>query len=292
MRTIPAALQTLLTDTTVTPALCHLLTVTRRNGTISRFTTWNTNLTVGGNAYVALPGLSVSAIRYKRNSPGSTVEFTVTTDDDGAALDEDVVRSGLWDHAEVIVAFCSPDLLSAGAVELWRGFCGHVELSDRFHARIQAVGLMRKADKITIPKYSEECRADFGDSRCKKNIAALKASATVASISGHTVGLSSPVSPQMKLGLLVPTSGEGVGEAFEIRSVSASGSSVKTFLQTRGRLAVGDAVDLYPGCDHSLDGAQGCVFWDNAINFRGEPFVPGDHAVRIRWTDEAIASES
>jgi uncharacterized phage protein (TIGR02218 family) len=284
MRTIPAGLQSELDGTTA--ALCHLLTVTRRNGDVARYAAHQAAVTVDGQTYYPVAGLRVSPIRYRRNSPGSTVDFETTLSDDTGSLDEDDLRKGLWDHAEVVISFCSYLNPGNGKVDLWRGFCGQVDMSDRFHAKIQAVGLMSKARKITIPRYATSCRADFGDAKCGKNIEPLKISTTVSSVSGYSVVVGDAAA-QLRLGLIVPTSGDSVGEAFEIRSVS--GTTLKTYLQLRGQLAAGDAVDLYPGCDHSLDGDQGCVFWDNVVNFRGEPFIPGDHTVRVRWTDDAIA---
>ena len=83
--------------------------------------------------------------------------------------------------------------------------------------------------------------------------------------------------------MITPTSGAGVGEGFEIREVA--GAVLKTYLPTAGKLTAGDAVDLTPGCDFTYDGTQGCVFWENEVNFGGFPDVPGADALSITFTD-------
>lgn len=41
---------------------------------------------------------------------------------------------------------------------------------------------------------------------------------------------------------------------------------------------------LTAGCDKTLDGPQGCVFWNNVANFRRHPHVPGRAALGRRYT--------
>lgn len=41
---------------------------------------------------------------------------------------------------------------------------------------------------------------------------------------------------------------------------------------------------LIAGCDKTLDGPQGCVFWNNVKNFRRHPHVPGRAALGRRYT--------
>ena len=78
-------------------------------------------------------------------------------------------------------------------------------------------------------------------------------------------------------GGLIFESGNNAGFAVEIRSWTASNSRVTLFLDAPYPIQVGDALRLYPGCDKRL---PTCVSrFNNVLNFRGEPFVPGQDEV-------------
>jgi uncharacterized phage protein (TIGR02218 family) len=47
-------------------------------------------------------------------------------------------------------------------------------------------------------------------------------------------------------------------------------------LLTTSTLAVGQAVQAYPGCDHS-DGANGCGRFGNILNYGGQLYIPNDN---------------
>ena len=44
--------------------------------------------------------------------------------------------------------------------------------------------------------------------------------------------------------------------------------------------ALGELMEFRAGCDHTLDGAQGCMFWQQGRNFRNTPFLPGRDAMK------------
>jgi hypothetical protein len=99
-------------------------------------------------------------------------------------------------------------------------------------------------------------------------------------ISGSAAG---PGDDYWNLGLIIPTSGPGVGDAFEIRDWVTSSNVIKTYLPTAGKLLAGNTVNLTPGCDFTRAMCSGR--WDNIINFRGEPYVPGQDASDITYSD-------
>lgn len=280
MRTLPAALATELAG--VTSSACHLIEVQKRGTGRARYAVHQSNLVVGGVTYYAARGLRVSPIVSEANATLSTVDLEIALLD-ATGIDPDEIRNGAWDFANVIISVASHANPGAGLARLWKGYLGQVELTDRGMAKVQGVGLLAKAREIPIEHYTPTCRVDFGSTRCQKALAPLKLSTTITSVSGFNVGLGVSPGATFKLGLLVPTTGASVGDAFEIRDIT--GSTAKMYLPPRGRIAVGDAVDLYPGCDKTLDGAQGCKFWNNVVNFQGEFHVPGADALSINYSD-------
>ena len=279
MRTLPANLQTELDGITASPT--RLVKITRKSGTILRLTEAQANLTVDGQTWTAAKGVRLSDITFELNRTTSTLDIEIAVED-GGTLDPDDVRNGLYDYAEIVVYAASHANPAYGLVEMWRGYFGQTEINDRGLATIQAIDFLSKAREIPIEHYSPTCRVDFGSTRCGKALGPLTVSRTITNISGFNVTVSgAALSSTFRLGLLTPTSGLAQGEGFEIRSVS--GTVLKMYIPPRGKLAIGDTVSLTPGCDMTLAGTQGCISWNNVVNFRGEPHVPGADALAVTY---------
>ena len=74
-------------------------------------------------------------------------------------------------------------------------------------------------------------------------------------------------------GAIIFESGLNAGKVIEIREWTAATGEIILFLPVPFTLYAGTRVRLYPGCDKRL---TTCVNkFDNVLNFRGEPFVPG-----------------
>lgn len=78
-------------------------------------------------------------------------------------------------------------------------------------------------------------------------------------------------------GGLIFESGDNAGFAIEIRDWVQSTSRVDIFLPAPFPVQVGDKIRLYPGCDKR---SETCFArFANILNFRGEPFVPGQDEI-------------
>ena len=76
-----------------------------------------------------------------------------------------------------------------------------------------------------------------------------------------------------KYGLAQWTSGDNDGVAMEISFSDPADGSINLFLEMPFAISVGDTLELQVGCDKLL---STCINkFDNVINFRGEPYVPG-----------------
>jgi uncharacterized phage protein (TIGR02218 family) len=77
-------------------------------------------------------------------------------------------------------------------------------------------------------------------------------------------------------GLLTWLTGQNAGLTAEVRSWD--GTNVNLFLSVPYTIQVGDTFSIVPGCDKRLN--PSCLTkFDNILNFRGEPSVPGQDAV-------------
>lgn len=85
-------------------------------------------------------------------------------------------------------------------------------------------------------------------------------------------------------GLVIWLTGANSGRAMEIRTWDASTRTITLFLPMPDDVAVGDEFDIRPGCLKRL--LEDCRDkFDNVVNFRGEPYVPGTDAVTGSFPD-------
>jgi uncharacterized phage protein (TIGR02218 family) len=76
-------------------------------------------------------------------------------------------------------------------------------------------------------------------------------------------------------GVAITPSGLGI----ELATWQQSSQTVTTYLPLVGRiLSAGDNITMYPGCDKTIDTANGCRRFSNQINFQGEPHFTGTAA--------------
>jgi len=129
-----------------------------------------------------------------------------------------------------------------------------------------------------VEVYSPECRADFCDARCKLNILDYTIIATVTAVSSNSVFTIAPVTiPTVPAsgyigGSINWTSGLNTDRAMEITNFDNTAFSITLFQPMAYDIAVGDTMRLATGCDKSR---TSCVAYNNILNMRGEPDVPG-----------------
>ncbi len=79
-------------------------------------------------------------------------------------------------------------------------------------------------------------------------------------------------------GLITWTSGNNDGRKIEIKGFVAATDDVQMYLPQPFDVEVGDTLTLAPGCFKRIQ--EDCIDkFDNVINFRGEPYVPGQDNV-------------
>lgn len=246
--------------------------VIRRDGVEYFFTDHNRDLVVGGDTYLAGLGFARTAISNKANLAVDDLEIEAFQD--AATITERDVRAGLWDYAEVrvfVVGWDSPDSVQ---IKLRRGWLGEVTTNDRQGITAELRGLTAKLAQKTGELFTPECRAQFGDSRCKLNLASYTVSGTVGTVTNRAIftvpGITAPTAGSYVGGVAHFTSGLNAGAKREI--LEWNGTTATLFLPVPYVIAPGDAVSLVIGCDKRL---ATCKLFGNVVNFRGEPYVPG-----------------
>lgn len=187
------------------------------------------------------------------------------------ALEQRDLALGRWDGATVRLAAVDWAEPRSDAVTLLGGEIGTVAIDgDTFTADLQ--GAAAKLADPVCPATSAECRAQFGDKRCRVDLAGRSIRATVVQSSSNTLTLDQPVDDRFVLGRLRFMSGANCGCAGVI--LMSSGSNVQLRDLPRALVEVGCVVEVREGCDKRF---ATCVSrFDNATNFRGEPHLPGN----------------
>jgi uncharacterized phage protein (TIGR02218 family) len=157
---------------------------------------------------------------------------------------------------------------------LAQGQLGEVSYSDdRFQVDVE--GVLTKLKLPVVPQTSPGCRAKFCDADCGLNYRRFYSEHEVASVNGEIVSffdaLPGPVNG-FAYGQLRWLSGKNAGGVSSI--FSSNTNSVRISEPPYFPIVPGARVALLQGCDKIL--ATCSSRFGNAINFRGEPYLPGN----------------
>lgn len=291
MKAASSGLAAHLAAETATLATCWR--VERRDGAVFRFTDSDLDLVVSGETYRAATGYARTALASEAGLAAGGLEVEGLLDADEIA--EDALRAGLFDFAEVRIFAVNRADLSQGELKLRRGRFGEVTLGEDGLFRTELRGLAQALSQTVGALYGPECRADLGDARCGVAISGPTFQrpgevATVVSRSEFTVTIDTPSAEAgyYSGGVLIWTSGANAGVATEVKKWVVGTATVTLFLPAAFAVEVGDEFDIRPGCDKRFVTCR--TKFDNAVNFRGEPFIPGVDSV-LKVASKRVAKE-
>ena len=274
MKTISTTLAAHLAGEVTTLATCWKLT--RRDSTVFGFTDHDQDITFSGVTYHAATGFTPSAISNSGflSVDNLDVEGMLTS---GSITDADIF-AGLYDFAEIEIFQVNYNDLTQGSLQLKRGWLGEVShYKQQFIAEVR--GLTQRLAQTIGELYSASCRATLGDSRCQVNLAANTVTGTVTTPVSNLQILDTArteASATFSFGTLTFTSGANNGLSIEVKEYilnSGVNGQITFALPMPYTIAMGDSYSLTKGCDKTL--ATCFSRFNNVVNFRGEPLVPG-----------------
>ena len=273
MRTASAGLVNHLAGEVTTLATCWKLT--RRDSTVMGFTDYVNDLVVGGITYAAATGATPSSI-------SSSNQFSVDNLDvqgilSSAAITEQDIGAGKYDYAAIESFAVNVSDLTQGILLYRVGWLGEVTLKNgQFTAELR--GLAQKLQQNIGEVFSPSCRATFGDARCKVNLTSYTFSGTVTSVTSQQAFSASSLtqaSGYFTGGEVQWLTGANAGLRMEVKAFL---NSQFTFvLPMPNAITAGDTFHAIAGCDKSFPTCF--TTFNNAVNFRGEPYVPGMDAL-------------
>lgn len=253
-----------------TIALCWRLD--RRDGVTLGFTSHDRDLVIDGLIYKAAPGMLPSAISLSDGLDVDTLDVSGALT--GDAIPADDLAMGRWDGARVrlfATDWTDPD---GAALPLARGELGDVETRDgAFTAELS--GPTALLERPVVEYTSPECRAELGDRRCRIDMAARRAIVRVIEVVDAVtirVAATEDLDDAYGHGRLRWIDGPCAGLTSPI--LSSDGDRLVLREAPPGPASVGLLVEITEGCDKSLAVCAGR--FANAVNFRGEPWLPGN----------------
>jgi uncharacterized phage protein (TIGR02218 family) len=247
--------------------------IDRRDGVTLGFTSHDRDLWLDGVLHRAAPGMLPSAVRRTADLGPDSVDVQGALTHDAISAED--LSAGLFDGA--LVRLGVVDWETGEAAVLYRGEIGAIsEEGGGFSAELLSAKVRLEADPV--PRTSPSCRAQFCGPGCTLSPARFTHDLRVASIHQAENGVSfagGPPAERFRDGSLRWLDGPQAGRRTSVVGVTGEMLVFDDALPVG--LAVGALARVREGCDHTL--ATCARRFANAINFQGEPFLPGNDLI-------------
>lgn len=243
--------------------------VFRKDGVALGFTTHDKDLYFSGLNHRAAPGMVPAAIRRTISVSGDNAEVEGAISHDNIR-EEDLI-AGVFEGAYVEIG--AVDWLERDHEVLYSGKLGKIEDGDEgFAAELRSAKSVLEDD--IVPRTSPTCRAEFCGLGCNLSPVHFTKTAKMLSVDleQNTITVEGATPTLYTGGKLRFLDGPQTGLSFGIIAASADGMLLDRPLVDG--VAVSTRVELREGCDRTI--ATCSSRFDNAVNFRGEPFLPGN----------------
>lgn len=221
-----------------------------------------------GLRYEPAPGISPSAIMRGGDPRDDVAEVAGALT--SSALSEADLDAGRWDGASALLHLTEWTEPGTLWLELARGTLGSVSRSRvGYAAALQGLGAALAAE--AAPATSPTCRARLGDADCAVDLRPLQSIGVLVEAEAERVRFGGPGDGLHGFGTLRWLTGACAGIAQMI--VDQDGDDFLLAEPPPLPVVPGARALLTQGCDKRLATCSARFF--NAINFRGEPFLPG-----------------
>jgi uncharacterized phage protein (TIGR02218 family) len=275
---LPTALDTAVRLEVAT--LCHLLKITRQDGSVVRITDADFDIFDGTDMWRSDIGFTASALLIGVNL-NQVQGFSLTI----GLLDDGITKADLkarrYDAAEVLYYMCDFKQPTDSKFLLFKGHMGRSTITDVDKAVIEVVPFTNDDAKFADQVYSQTCRHSLGDAGCAFPLESFRVDFTVEEVTGRsafvldTFGPSAAGRPDLDYfaqGQLKWLTGNNAEWECDVLRSNTPALSMILFFPTPTAIQVGDTGKLYPGCNRQ---ASTCASkFDNILNFDGEPFAP------------------
>jgi len=241
----------------------------RTDGVTLGFTSHDRALVFNGVKHRAAPGMQPTAIRRSSGLQSDDAEASGALTHD--TISEQDLAAGLYDNARILVGAVNWETLEHET--FYVGRIGAIE-DDGVGFTANLLSEKSRLETDLVPRTSPTCRAQFCDKQCGQSATLFSRRAAVESVDldANSVRLDVPSPSNYASGELRFLDGPQTGIRFGI--MAAVGSSLILDKPLHPKSANARSAYLREGCDHTI--ATCNSRFGNAVNFRGEPFLPGN----------------
>lgn len=280
-KTLVAGLQAHLDTKSTTMVLCWK--IVRRDGAVQGFTEHDEDVVFDGLTFLASSGFTSS--RMEQNLGLSPSNLNVDGALSSATLNEDDLARGLYDDADVSLFWVNWEDV-AERVTLEIGNIGEVTRRETFFSA-EFRSLVYRLNQKTGRIYQRSCDAVLGDARCGVDLASpsYKGTGAITSATGRNLvvsGIGAFADKFFTYGVLTFTSGLNNGLAFEVKS--HIGTAIVLWDIPPQTVAATDGFTITAGCSKDAETCR--AKFNNIVNFRGFPFIPGNDILQSYPRDE------
>ncbi len=253
-------------------AVC--LKVSCVDGHVICLTNADRDIEIENMIYSSSPGVNMEKAEHSSDIECGDSECSSVIDSE--LITESDIMSGRYDKASLQAFLINRDDPSMGKITLMRGFFGDViRKGDKFSVSIKS--LISELEKKSYQLFGPLCRVSFCDSCCGLKEEDYTFEGIIESLDGpaeYTVTINNLDNNDpyyFNRGTIKFNTGQNIGVSMEIADYYNGKlvlNGVMPFL-----VAMKDTFSITAGCDKLLTTCSSK--FHNAINFRGEPHLPG-----------------
>lgn len=244
----------------------------RRDGITLGFTSHDRDVSIDGLNYRASPGMAPTSIIETLGLEQGSLEVSGALTSD--ALRPDDIEAGKWDGAGLTIFLFDWSAPDADPLILAAGTLGGISWSGSAF-EVEFLGPASLLGRASVPSTSPTCRVEFAGRGCGLNRRRFVQQVRVT----HAAGASLTIDDALH-------GGPGAFAYGELRWLSGANCGLRQQIVSAGQgvLQLVDApsfpvsgperAELLQGCDRTI--ATCAARFGNAVNFRGEPFLPGN----------------
>lgn len=270
MKNISNNLKKSLSDDTLNLVRCWKITL--KNNKILCFTTSDEDFIYENQKYISIGSNDINDLKTNIDIEEDEAEISNLIISD--IIEANDILSGCYDGADVELFIF--DKKTQEKITLLNGFISDIEYKDNiFNAKVK--GLKSKLNKVIGEVYTPLCRCQFCDEKCKLNKENFTFNGEISNLINsvefetNTLTIINKIEGYFENGVIEFTSGKNIGFKTEVKQ--SKNNSIILSAELPYELQNGDKFKITAGCNKEFDTC--CNVFYNAINFRGEPHLPG-----------------
>lgn len=270
MKNISNNLKKSLSDDTLNLVRCWKITL--KNNKILCFTTSDEYFIYENQKYISIGLNDINDLKTNIDIEEDEAEISNLIISD--IIEANDILSGCYDGADVELFIF--DKKTQEKITLLNGFISDIEYKDNiFNAKVK--GLKSKLNKVIGEVYTPLCRCQFCDKKCKLNKENFTFNGEISNLINstefetNTLTIINKIEGYFENGVIEFTSGKNIGFKTEVKQ--SKNNSIILSAELPYELQNGDKFKITAGCNKEFDTC--CNVFYNAINFRGEPHLPG-----------------